>query len=48
MNFRAIDEHTVGISLDETTTEKDLADILAGLQWRAALLTSTWRTGRGS
>jgi len=28
MNFRPINEHTVGISLDETTTEKDLADIL--------------------
>ena len=28
MNFRAIDEHTVGIALDETTTEKDLLDIL--------------------
>ncbi len=28
MNFRAIDDHTVGISLDETTTEQDLADIL--------------------
>ena len=27
MNFRAIDEHTVGISVDETTTEKDLAAI---------------------
>ena len=34
MNFRVIDEHTVGISLDETTTEQDLADILAGLQRR--------------
>ena len=30
MNFRAINGHTVAISLDETTTEKDLADI-----WRA-------------
>jgi len=28
MNFRAIDDHTVGISLDETTTEKDVLDIL--------------------
>ncbi len=28
MNFRALDEHAVGISLDETTTEKELADIL--------------------
>jgi len=28
MNFRAINGHSVGISLDETTTEKDLADIL--------------------
>src|ERR1039458_10134400 len=28
MNFRAIDDHSVGIALDETTTEKDLADIL--------------------
>jgi glycine dehydrogenase len=27
MNFRPINEHTVGISVDETTTEKDLADI---------------------
>jgi glycine dehydrogenase len=29
MNFRVFDAHTVGISLDETTTEKDLVDILA-------------------
>ena len=28
MNFRPINEHEVGIALDETTTEKDLADIL--------------------
>jgi glycine dehydrogenase len=28
MNFRVIDDHAVGIALDETTTEKDLADIL--------------------
>src|SRR5208337_877923 len=28
MNFRLVDEQTVGISLDETTTEQDLADIL--------------------
>ncbi|HOX58992.1 MAG TPA: aminomethyl-transferring glycine dehydrogenase [Candidatus Paceibacterota bacterium] len=28
MNFRVIDEHTIGIALDETTTLKDLADIL--------------------
>ncbi len=28
MNFRSIDERTVGISLDETTTERDLDDIL--------------------
>jgi glycine dehydrogenase len=27
MNFRPINEHTVGISIDEITTEKDLADI---------------------
>ncbi len=27
MNFRVIDEHTIGISLDETTTESDLIDI---------------------
>ena len=27
MNFRRIDEHTLGISLDETTSEKDLACI---------------------
>jgi glycine dehydrogenase len=27
MNFRGLDEHTLGISLDETTTEKDLTDI---------------------
>jgi glycine dehydrogenase len=27
MNFRAINEHTVGIAVDETTTEKDLGDI---------------------
>ena len=29
MNFRVFDPHTIGISLDETTTEKDVADILA-------------------
>jgi glycine dehydrogenase len=28
MNFRVIGEHALGIALDETTTEKDLADIL--------------------
>jgi glycine dehydrogenase len=28
MNFRIIGEHALGIALDETTTEKDLADIL--------------------
>jgi glycine dehydrogenase len=28
MNFRVIDEHALGIALDETTSEKDLADIL--------------------
>jgi glycine dehydrogenase len=28
MNFRPIDDQTVGISLDETTTEKEVADIL--------------------
>jgi glycine dehydrogenase len=27
MNFRQIDEQTIGISLDETTTEKDLNDV---------------------
>jgi glycine dehydrogenase len=29
MNFRVVDDHRLGISLDETTTEKDVADILA-------------------
>jgi len=28
MNFRGIDEHMIGISLDETTNEEDLNDIL--------------------
>jgi glycine dehydrogenase len=28
MNFRALDEHTVGLSLDETTTESDVEAIL--------------------
>jgi glycine dehydrogenase len=28
MNFRSIDEQTLGISLDETTTESDVSDIL--------------------
>ncbi len=28
MNFRVFDAHSVGISLDETTTEKDVIDIL--------------------
>jgi len=27
INFRAIDAHTIGISLDETTMEKDLIDL---------------------
>src|SRR5439155_15305029 len=27
-NFREIDEHTLGISLDETTSEKEVSDIL--------------------
>ncbi|MFN7139350.1 MAG: glycine dehydrogenase (aminomethyl-transferring), partial [Limisphaerales bacterium] len=29
MNFRVFDAHTIGISLDETTSEKDLLDILS-------------------
>ncbi len=29
MNFRVFDPHTIGISLDETTTEEDVAGILA-------------------
>ena len=29
MNFRMFDTHTLGVSLDETTSEKDVADILA-------------------
>jgi glycine dehydrogenase len=29
INFRVCDAHTIGISLDETTTEKDIIDILA-------------------
>jgi glycine dehydrogenase len=29
MNFRSIDEQTLGISLDETTTEQDLSDIFS-------------------
>ncbi len=29
MNFRPIDEHTIGISLDETTTTRDIEDILS-------------------
>jgi glycine dehydrogenase len=29
MNFRVVDAHTVGVSLDETTAEKDIVDILA-------------------
>jgi glycine dehydrogenase len=28
MNFRAIDHHTIGISLDETTCEQDVIDLL--------------------
>ena len=27
MNFRLIDDHTLGISLDETTSESDVAEI---------------------
>lgn len=34
MNWRKIDAYTVGISLDETTTEKDLKDILKVLTGR--------------
>jgi glycine dehydrogenase len=37
MNFRAINEHSVGIALDETTTEKDLADILRVFNGNRAL-----------
>jgi glycine dehydrogenase len=36
MNFRVFDPHTLGISFDETTTEKDLADILAVFNGGAA------------
>ena len=28
MNFRGIDEHTIGLSLDETTSETDVLEIL--------------------
>src|SRR2546423_1634173 len=28
LNFRSVDDHTIGISLDETTNEEDLDDIL--------------------
>ena len=28
MNFRSLDDHTIGISLDETTTDKEVMDIL--------------------
>ncbi len=28
MNFRPIDDHTIGISLDETTTEQDLVNVV--------------------
>ena len=36
MNFRVFDAHTLGISLDETTTDKDLVDILAVFNGGAA------------
>jgi glycine dehydrogenase len=36
MNFRVFDANTIGISLDETTTEKDLVDILAVFNGGAA------------
>jgi glycine dehydrogenase len=36
MNFRVIDANTLGISLDETTTEKDVVDILAVFNGGAA------------
>jgi glycine dehydrogenase len=31
INLRVIDEHTLGVALDETSTESDVADILAAL-----------------
>ncbi len=37
MNFRATTGHEVGIALDETTTEKDLADILYVINGNRAL-----------
>jgi glycine dehydrogenase len=36
MNLRLIDEHTIGISLDETVSEKDLTDILRVLNGNRA------------
>jgi glycine dehydrogenase len=37
MNFRLIDEHTLGIALDETTDESDVAEILLVLNGDKAL-----------
>ena len=37
MNFRVIDERTLGLSLDETTTGKDVADILAAFSGERAV-----------
>jgi glycine dehydrogenase len=37
LNLRSIDEHTVGISLDETTTVEDLRDIIACFREEAVL-----------
>ncbi|MGP8199373.1 MAG: aminomethyl-transferring glycine dehydrogenase [Limisphaerales bacterium] len=36
MNFRVLDPRTLGVSLDETTTEKDVVDILAVFNGGAA------------
>jgi glycine dehydrogenase len=43
MNFRVIDEHTLGLSLDETTTEADVLEILSafnGDKWNGHSLST--------
>ena len=48
MNFRLFDAQTVGISLDETTAEKDVMDILAVFNGGKAPALATSATGAQS
>ena len=48
MNFRLVDDNTVGISLDETTTEKDTAWIFCAVfsRGKSPAFSSTILSGR--